>query len=199
MVRSVTSSGDFWKHTYVGWWGRGWGEDVSCEYSFQPWFGYRDLNLERGGRETQIGKFPGSGHPQNLWLSGVTGLIEYDRGGAGESPSFRGGRVSHVEFTIYLSTLKNKHFFVLASFPALQTEATLSLPSCLFIFRESVSFSGFRVPAVVQVADLISNPRQSMDIVIYSFNRERLNVPLRQTQFRFWESDSEEDRQAVYP
>ena len=86
-----------------------------------------------------------------------------------------------------------------ASFPALQTEATLSLPSCLFIFRESVSFSGFRVPAVVQVADLISNPRQSMDIVIYSFNRERLNVPLRQTQFRFWESDSEEDRQGVYP
>lgn len=119
--------------------------------------------------------------------------------GGGESPSFRGGRVSHVEFTIYLSTLKNKHFFVLASFPALQTEATLSLPSCLFIFRESVSFSGFRVPAVVQVADLISNPRQSMDIVIYSFNRERLNVPLRQTQFRFWESDSEEDRQGVYP
>ena len=107
--------------------------------------------------------------------------------------------VSHVEFTIYLSTLKNKHSFVPASFPALQTEATLSLTSCLFIFRESVSFSGFRVPAVVPVADLISNPRQSMDIVIYSFNREWLNVPLWQTQFRFWESDGEEDRQGVYP
>ena len=103
-----------------------------------------------------------------------------------------------MEFTIYLSILKNKHSFVPASFPALQREATLSL-TCLFIFRESVSFSGFRVPAVVQVAGLISNPGQSMDTVIYSFNRERLNVPLRQTQLRFWESDDEKDRQGVYP
>ena len=117
-----------------------------------------------------------------------------------KAPSGQGrAGVSHVEFTIYLSILKNKHSFVPASFPALQTEATLSLTCCLFIFRESVSFSGFRILAVVQVAGLISNPGQSMDTVIYSFNRERLNVPLRQTQLRFWESDDEKDRQGVYP
>lgn len=120
----------------------------------------------------QIGKFPGSGHPQYLWLSGVTGLIDCHQGEKNLPLGQGRAGVSHVEFTIYLSTLKNKHSFVPASFPALQTEATLSLTSCLFIFRESVSFSGFRVPAVVPVADLISNPRQSMDIVIYSFNRE---------------------------
>ena len=172
---------------------------MSCEYSFQPWFGYGDLNLERGGRETADQKVSRERPPTVFmaiwsdwphWLSSGEKKLPLGQGRAG---------VSHVEFTIYLSILKNKYSFVPASFSALQTEATLSLACCLFIFRESVSFSGFRVPAVVQVAGLISNPGQSMDTVIYSFNRERLNVPLRQTQLRFWESDDEKDRQGVYP
>lgn len=152
---------------------------------------------ERRQRNCRSDSFPGmathSIYGYLEWLASLTVIrgkkLPLGQGRAG---------VSHVEFTIYLSILKNKHSFFPASFPALQTEATLSL-TCLFIFRESVSFSGFRVPAVVQVAGSISNPGQSMDTVIYSFNRERLNVPLRQTQLRFWESDGEKDRQGVYP
>ena len=161
------------------------------------WLGGPELR-EKRQREYRFKSFPGMathriyGHLE--WLASLTVIKK-------KNHPLRQGRagVSHVEFTIYLSTLMNKHSFVLAPFPALQTEATLFVLSYLFIFKESVSLSGFRVPVVVQMAGSISNPGQSMDAVIYSFNKEWLNVPLWRTLSRFWESDGEKDREGAYP